>query len=67
MDTQARRAARHARRRSLLPVVEGTRSLLYWGVVYADTTVALVRGANGEHLVRVTAAAKPWAAVARLN
>ncbi len=67
MDRESRRVARHARRASLLPVAQSSPALLYWGVVYADSALALVRGMRGEHLVHITKGAKPWARVAKHN
>ncbi len=67
MDANTSRAARHARRASLLPVAQFNPALLYWGIVYADSSLSLMRGMRGEHLVKVTAAAKPWAKVAKDN
>lgn len=67
MDRESLRVSRRARRASLLPVAQFNPALLYWGVVYADTAVSLTRGMRGEHLVKVTAAAKPWAKVAPHN
>lgn len=48
-----RQAARRARRASLLPVAAHSPALLYWGVVYADSALTLVRGAGGEKVMKV--------------
>lgn len=67
MERQARQDARRARRASLLPVALSNPALLYWGVVYADSAVSLMRGMHGEHLVKVTKGARIWARSAHRN